>query len=352
MRFRAPVQMVSSVRSSARSPLLQVIKTCVAAITAWLLCVLLLHQPLPIFAAIAALLVVQPSVNQSLAKGIERSVGVIFGVLLAYAAGALFGHSSVIVLAIIVVSLLVAWALRLSPGSANQIPISAMLVIAIGTNTPGYAVNRVIETVIGAVVGLAINAIIVPPVLLTPAHDALITLAQHIARTLEDLAVALRTPSSSTQLNLMMTQARLLKGLRDTAIAALSRAEDSLMLNPRSTRYRHRIEADRAFLESLGILVTRVTGMARALHDNYDDRLHTDLFVISISIELDRAAHDLLLLTADPNVATVNRERREEVPALTAPLVIAIPDPQNWVLVGSLLEDLRRVREEITGESS
>ncbi|HAM27837.1 MAG TPA: hypothetical protein DCP11_14385, partial [Microbacteriaceae bacterium] len=68
------MRLIASLRASSRSPILQVLKTSVAAILAWLLSNLLLGQPLPIFAAIAALLVVQPSVNQSLAKGIERSV--------------------------------------------------------------------------------------------------------------------------------------------------------------------------------------------------------------------------------------------------------------------------------------
>ena len=342
---------MASLRASSRSPLLQVIKTSVAAIIAWLLCTVTLGQPLPIFAAIAALLVVQPSVNQSLAKGIERSVGVIFGVILAYAAGILFGHSSGIVLGIIVVSLLIAWALRLSPGSATQIPISAMLVIAIGTNTPGYAVNRVIETVIGAVVGLAINTIIVPPVLLTPAHAAVVRLAERVADTLSAFATALRVPLTAPELTSMLTAARQLPGLRNSAKDALVRADESLMLNPRRGRYRERLEHDRDLLDSLGVLVTRVTGMARALHDNYDPRLTDDFFVAAIALELDRAAHDLRLLARDE--PTVNpMPRTAELPALTAPLVIALPDPDNWILVGSLLEDLRRVREVIIGEDA
>ena len=342
---------MASLRASSRSPLLQVIKTSVAAIIAWLLCTVTLGQPLPIFAAIAALLVVQPSVNQSLAKGIERSVGVIFGVILAYAAGILFGHSGGIVLGIIVVSLLIAWALRLSPGSATQIPISAMLVIAIGTNTPGYAVNRVIETVIGAVVGLAINTIIVPPVLLTPAHAAVVRLAERVADTLSAFATALRVPLTAPELTSMLTAARQLPGLRDSAKDALVRADESLMLNPRRGRYRERLEHDRDLLDSLGVLVTRVIGMARALHDNYDPRLTDDFFVAAIALELDRAAHDLRLLARDE--PTVNpMPRTAELPALTAPLVIALPDPDNWILVGSLLEDLRRVREVIIGEDA
>ena len=342
---------MASLRASSRSPLLQVIKTSVAAIIAWLICVVTLSQPLPIFAAIAALLVVQPSINQSLAKGIERSVGVIFGVILAYAAGILFGHSSGIVLGVIVVSLLLAWILRLSPGSATQIPISAMLVIAIGTNTPGYAVNRVIETVIGAAVGLTINAIIVPPVLLTPAHAAVVRLAERVADTLSAFATALRTPLDASELTSMLTDALQLPGLRNSAENTLVRADESLMLNPRRGRYRERLERDRDLLDSLGILVTRVTGMARALHDNYDPGLIDDPFVAAIALELDRASHDLRLLARDGT--TVDPlPGAPELPALTAPLVIALPDPDNWILVGSLLEDLRRVREVIIGEDA
>jgi uncharacterized membrane protein YgaE (UPF0421/DUF939 family) len=345
------MRLMASLRASSRSPLLQVLKTSVAAIIAWLVCVVTLGQPLPIFAAIAALLVVQPSVNQSLAKGIERSVGVIFGVVMAYAAGILFGNSSWIVLGIIVVSLLVAWALRLSPGSANQIPISAMLVIAIGANTPGYAIDRVIETVIGAGVGLAVNAIIVPPVLLTPAHDSVVRLADKVADTLSSFATALRTPQTEAQLHAMLAAARELPGRSQAATDALVRADESLMLNPRRRRYRERLEHDRDLLETLGSLVTRVTGMARALHDNYDPRLVDDSFVASIAGELDRAAHDLRLLAYDaPTVEPA--PITAELPALTAPLTIAPPDPDNWILVGSLLEDLRRVREVIIGEDA
>ncbi|MBD8141007.1 hypothetical protein IFT36_10685, partial [Frigoribacterium sp. CFBP 13605] len=39
----------------------------------------------------------------------------------------------------------------------------------------------------------------------------------------------------------------------------------------------------------------------------------------------------------------------DDGPALTSPVSVLRPDPDNWVLVGSLLEDLRRVREEIIG---
>ena len=67
MRFPA------AIRASRRAPLLQVLKSAAATIAAWLIAGWLIPGPLPVFAAIAALLVVQPSVNQSLAKALERS---------------------------------------------------------------------------------------------------------------------------------------------------------------------------------------------------------------------------------------------------------------------------------------
>ena len=344
---------IASLQASSRSPFVQVLKTSVAAVSAWLLCTVLLHEPVPIFAAIAALLVVQPSVNQSLAKGIERSFGVILGVLVATGATLWLGHSTWVVLGTIVISLLLAWALRLTPGSTVQIPISAMLVVALGAQTPGIAAGRIVETIIGAAVGLAVNLLIVPPVLVGPAHEAVDRLAVAIAETLDFLADALRTRKTPRELDVTLTKARELRRLRDEAAEGIKRAQDSLLLNPRRGKNRHLLEADSDFLSSLTVLVTRVLGMTRALRDHYDDELHTDPIVRSIAVELERAGHDLRLLAHARNL-DLRPETREpataELPALTAPLRISLPNPQHWILIGSMMEDLRRVREEIIGE--
>jgi uncharacterized membrane protein YccC len=319
----------------------QVLKTSVAAVVAWLVCDLLFAQP-PIFAAIAALLVVQPSVNQSLSKGIERSVGVIAGVALAFGAGYLFGTASWVVLATIVVALLLAWVLRLGPGSSAQIPISAMLVLSIGGLTADYAVERVIETVIGAVVGLAVNLAIVPPVQVAPAHLAIARLQRDIAVALEDLAGSLEQPMSRTQLDGLLAQARLLRPLASKAAEAVTSAKESLTLNPRAGRLRLVLTDDEKLLARLSNLVTRVLTMTRTVHDNYDPTLVQEPTVGAIAAELRRAAHDLRLLGRD--------EPTVEDPALTSPLVVLRPHAEHWILIGSLLEDIRRVRQEVTGE--
>ncbi|MDY0946467.1 FUSC family protein [Frigoribacterium sp. CFBP9039] len=347
----------SRIRQSKRTPLLQVVKTSAAVIAAWFVSVALLQQPLPIFAAIAALLVVLPSVNQSFVRGLERSVGVIAGVLIAFAAGLVFGDATWIVLVIVVVSLLVAWAFRLTPSSANQVPISAMLVLAIGAQTPDYALDRVLETIIGAAIALAVNALIVPPVLLAPAHLAVGRLARDIASVLDETAAVLSEPVDAARLRAGLDDARALRAAQARASSAVTAGVESLQLNPRASRNRSVLEADGALLDRLTVLVNRVVGMVRSVHDNYDPGLADDPVVQSIAEDLRRAAHDVRILArtteearpADTGRPASSTPSPDDTPALTSPVQVLRPDPDNWVLVGSLLEDLRRVREEIIG---
>ena len=95
--------------------------------------------------------------------------------------------------------------------SANQVPISAMLVLAIGAQTPDYALDRVLETVIGAAIALAINALIVPPVALAPAHLAVGRLARDIASVLDETAAVLDEPVEQARLAAGLTKARELR---------------------------------------------------------------------------------------------------------------------------------------------
>ncbi len=334
------------VRASARVPLLQVVKTAVAAVAAWFLALAVFPDEIPVFASVAALLVVQPSVNQSFGRAMERSLGVIVGVLVALGAAVVFGEQSWLVLLAIVVSLFVAWGLRLSPGSSVQIPISAMLVLSIGAATPSYALARVVETIMGAAAGVLVNALIVPPLALEPARAAVLQLGRRVADELDRLAAALSRPGDRADLDAALEAARELREVRQAAADAIRSGRDSLTLNPRRSRYRKQLERDVALLARLEPLVTQVIGMTRAVRDHWHPELADDPTVAGIAEELRRAAHDLRLLVEPGGDLTA---AGRDVPALTRPLVVAAPPSRDWVMIGALLEDLRRVREEILG---
>lgn len=344
------MKFVTTLTLARRSSLLQVLKTSVAAVIAWVVAGFALQQPLPIFAAIAALLVVQPSVTQSIEKGIERSIGVVAGVVIALGAGQIFGDYSWVILSVIIISVLVAWALRLSPGSANQIPISAMLVLALGGQNAGYAVERIVETIIGAMIGLIVNLAIVAPVFVSPARVAVAALTKKTAVVLDSLARALSTPQSDAELRRLLNDARMLHDLRDAASDALRQGANSLTLNPRRSKHHRMLRRETELFEMLTVLVTRTLGMARAIHDRYDTNLMTDPVVISIARELERAAHDLRLRGRAPGERESAPPTRELL-TLTAPLTVLTAHPEHWILIGSLLEDARRVHEVIVGDS-
>ncbi|GAA1061774.1 FUSC family protein [Agromyces bracchium] len=332
-------------RATRRAPILQVLKSAVATVAAWLLAGWLIPGPLPVFAAIAALLVVQPSVNQSLGKALERSVGVIAGVVIASALGLIFGPTSWVILVAILVALVAAWAARMTAPTANQVAISAMLVLALGGTSPEYALDRVLETLIGAAIGIVVNAVIVPPVLSGPAREQLARLGSELAASVDRLASALLAPQRPADLTELMLEVRLMRPMRDAAGAAIADAEESLTLNPRRSAHRGDIAEQRRLLARLSPIVTQVGGMTRAFVDHYDEGLATEPTVRAIAEQLHRVAHDIRLAV---HLAEVDPEPLTSViPALTAPLQIAAPKSEHWILMGSLLEDLRRIREEL-----
>lgn len=343
--------MTSAFRAARRAPLLQVAKSAVATIAAWLIAGWVVPGQLPVFAAIAALLVVQPSVNQSFAKAIERSVGVIAGVVIASALGLLFGSASWVILVAIVVAMLVAWTLKVTPGTGNQVAISAMLVLALGSSSPEYALDRIIETLIGAAIGIVVNALIVPPVLVSPARRDLALLGGELAASLDRLATALESAQSPAELQQLMLEARLMRPMRDAADASISAGEESLTLNPRRSAHRTDLTEMRTLLDRLGPIVTQVIGMTRAFFDHYDPSLADEPTVQAIAEQLRRAAHDVRLAVHLADIEPEPEPLTSAIPALTAPLVITPPRSSHWILIGSLMEDLRRIREELVDAS-
>lgn len=359
----ASVNPVARLVTSSRSPLLQVVKTAVAVVSAVLLCAAILRGPFPTFAAIAALLVVQPSINQSFVKGLERSAGVVLGVLLATGLHLLLGNGTWVVLLVIVLAITLAWALRLTPTSATQVGISGMLVLTAGAVSPAYSVDRIIETLIGAAVALIVNALIVPPVLVGPAHVAVVELVDAVADAFEHLAVGLTEDWDRDRWTDALIEARTLRQRQARANAAIAAGRESLTMNPRGGRQQAVLAQHAAVVGHLQTLVTRAIGMTRAARDNTAPGLAADPVVGRIATELARIAIDVRALGARTGAASVGAGRRGgeadaarpdegHAPALTAPIPVIRPNSEHWVLIGALLEDIRRVREELLGPGS
>ena len=133
-------------------------KTAIAAGVAWVAASAADPHSRPYFAPLAVILVVQPTVYDSLSRAFQRVAGVVVGVAAALAVSQFLAPSGWSIGIIIFMSLLLGWAARLGPQGTVQVPVSALLVFLIGRATPGYGGERIVETLIGA--GVAVIAVL------------------------------------------------------------------------------------------------------------------------------------------------------------------------------------------------
>jgi hypothetical protein len=221
-----------------RLPGLRTAKVTLAAVLAFVAADLLNTTPTPILAPLTAILVVQLTVYQTVAEGLQRVLSVLAGVLIAVALATVVGLSWWSLGAVVAVSLVLGQLLRLGSHTL-EVPISAMLVLAVGgAAAPQAAEGRVYETLIGAAVGIAVNLAIAPPVHVASAGSAVAGLADRLGDFLRSLATQLRAGWSRHAAENWLTAARSLSASVLEADRSLVQAEQSAVLNPRGGRVR------------------------------------------------------------------------------------------------------------------
>ena len=157
-----------------------------------------LVDPPPLVAALTALLVVQATASSTLFSGVERVASVVAGVVLATGFVAVMGLHWWSLGILVAVSIIVGQLLRLGP-NLIEVPISAMLVLGVGYAAGAHStgLNRVVETLIGAAVGVLVNVLFPPAVQSRNAGQAVQRLAEEIAALVDEAAQALgSTPSN------------------------------------------------------------------------------------------------------------------------------------------------------------
>jgi hypothetical protein len=146
-----------------------------------------LVDPPPLVAALTALLVVQATASSTLFSGVERVLSVVAGVALAMGFVSVVGLTWWSLGILVAASIMVGHLLRLGP-NLIEVPISAMLVLGVGYTAGAEAtgMGRVVETLIGAAVGVLVNVLFPPAVRSRYAGQAVQRLADEIAALLEE----------------------------------------------------------------------------------------------------------------------------------------------------------------------
>ena len=248
----------------------QTLRSAAAATISYVIALRLSPEAAPLTAPLTALLVVQVTLYSTLTTGVRRVNSVVTGVLVAIAFSLLVGLTWWSLGLLIVASLVVGRLVRVEE-FVPEVAISAMLVLGV-TTVGDTAWARVLETLIGAVVGLACNLLLAPPVWVDEAGESIEGLARRVRRLMLRMGeeAAGRPPVELATARLY--EARELDHDIVEVDAALRQAEDSLKLNPRVKEgLLHRVVL-RTGLDTLEICTVVLRVLARTLTDLAKER--------------------------------------------------------------------------------
>lgn len=221
------------IREGGRASAARALRLSVAAVAAYVVAQRLSADAKPVTAALTALLIVQVTFFGTITETLRRIVSVLAGVGLAIGASLLVGLTWWSLASIVLVSILVGQALRLGP-HLLEVPISAMLILAAG-GAGVNAIDRVVETVIGAAAGLLVNVVLPQRPRTRSAGIAVERFADEIARLLDRAASALHDGPVSAELAASwLEEARNLARRVEFVERELDEARESRRLNPRA----------------------------------------------------------------------------------------------------------------------
>ncbi|MDQ3291747.1 MAG: aromatic acid exporter family protein [Bacteroidota bacterium] len=244
---------------------LQILKTALAASLSWVVATSLLHSEYPYFAAVAAIITVQVTVADSVNKASQRIIGIIGGVLLSMLLGQWFQVGAFSIFFIILLGMGIAKVLRMNQQIISQVAISSLLVLAFGQSKEGYAYERIIETVIGSVIAVLINALIIPQNAVPDVERSIITYSKLAAETLTGLTALLdtngaRRKTGRSEVDILIKEA-------EKCEETLDLAEQSLKYNPLLTHQRVRLSQLSDNILQLQRITIQIRGIRRGLVD-------------------------------------------------------------------------------------
>ncbi|WP_077797153.1 aromatic acid exporter family protein [Streptomyces sp. JHA26] len=352
-----------------RDPMVvQALRSAAAASIAYVIAVRLSpdKSAAPLTAPLTALLVVQVTLYATLKMSVRRVNAVVAGVLVAIVFSAVVGLSWWSLALVIVAALGVGHLVRAHEFVA-EVAISAMLVLGV-TSHGTLAWARVVETLIGAIVGLVFNLLFAPPVWVEQAGESIEGLARRVRQLMLRMGEEAAGSTPFHEAAARLHEARRLDHDIAEVDEDLRQAEDSLRLNPRVREgLLHRVVL-RTGLDTLEICTVVLRVLARTLTDLAKEREPDPLFppetgatiqqllseiadaVVSFSVLVTTSVSENAesaeeRLTAELRQAAVTRDKLAQL------LLEEIQhDARQWQLQGAVLTEVNRIIDEMDTE--
>jgi hypothetical protein len=289
--MRAPGFLVTH-RGRVRLRGIRTLKLTLAAVVSYVLALPVSSNEHPVLAPLTALLVVQLTLYDTLRSGLRRLASVVVGVLVAVGFTAVVGEMQWWSLGIVVGSALVVGRLLRLGEQILEVPISAMLVLAVGGSDVA-ATGRIVESVVGAAVGMAVSALIAPPLYVRPASEAVQSLAAEVAEVVRRVSTEVAGEYTREQAESWLRDARALGQDILRADRALDRAESSIRFNPRARGGRYAGESLRSGLSALERAAVSLRSICRSLTDRLDREYAEPVYEPDVRAALCRLLRDV-----------------------------------------------------------
>ncbi len=371
----AAAVVLDGVRERLPSVLTRAFRLAGAAVASYLVAVQFVTSHRPVTAALTALLIVQVTLVGTIADTIRRIVSVVLGVGVAIAVSSFVGFTWWSLGVIIVASIVLGQAFRLG-GQVLEVPISAMLILAVG-GAGVQAVDRVEETLVGALVGLLVNVIFPPAVQARSAGAAVERFAEQMARLLDRVAYSLtQREATIDEVRSWLDEARCIANDIDRIDEVLAEAGRSRQLNPRAVGTEDTTPDLRSGLDALEHSAVALRSVFRALADRsavvgtppeyespddfHDEPLREAMATLMTDLALAvRTFGALVRAEVDQAGESHNVELAHALEAVGEARVrlteLLLVDPQEapglWELHGALLSGLQRVLAELDVEA-
>ncbi|MEW2294985.1 aromatic acid exporter family protein [Streptomyces sp. NPDC006743] len=344
----------------------QALRSTVAATIAYVIAKWLSPEPAPLTAPLTALLVVQVTLFATLKTSVRRVNAVVAGVVVAILFSLLVGLTWWSLALVILAGLGVGHLVRVDEFVA-EVAISAMLVLGV-TTVGSTAWARIVETLIGAVVGMGCNLLLAPPVWTEHAGESIEGLARRMRQLMLHMGEEVADGTPVERAAARLHEARRLDHDITDVDAALRQAEDSLRLNPRVREgLLHRVVL-RTGLDTLEICTVVLRVLARTFTDLTKAREPEPLFspqtgalVQQLLCEIsDAVVSYAVLVTTDVSVSAESAESRlaaelRQASAtrdkLAQQLLAEVQrDAGQWQLQGAVLTEVDRIIDEMDTE--
>jgi uncharacterized membrane protein YgaE (UPF0421/DUF939 family) len=316
----------------------QVLKTALAAILAWVLASSAFGLSQPFLAPWAALLVVHATVFRSFSQGAMQVAATFAAVLLAATVGQLLGLDTWAVAVVLVAGLFLGVVPWLG-ADTTTIASTAVVVLTTGYGD-GLLFSRLIDTAIGVVVGLVVNLMVWPPLRRRTTIAAMDRVDDAIGDLLVDMASTMSSGCGREDIDEWIERTRDLDGEVDHAWSMVRQTTESARLNPRRSAQGLRDPQEwHRLLRRMEQTIAEIRSMARTL-DAHVVRRNTwqPAFAVpwtGLLAETGRAVAD-----ADPEgLLTVHEQLRTLVDEVTALDELV----EQWPIYGALIISLRNI---------